>query len=68
MEQEAEKERLISTGEGFDQDPACEDTTNHGRKVTVCYCSSDQCNKSNNTSSNKFIIVAIVTALWSFCS
>ena len=64
LEHEAEKERLVSIGEGIDEDPACEDTTCHGRKV--CYCSTDQCNLSSNQISDKFMIVAAVTTLWSF--
>jgi hypothetical protein len=37
------KERL-----DMSEDPACIDTTHHGRKVHVCICSTDQCNKGVN--------------------
>ncbi len=27
-------------------DPACHATTDHGRKVKVCYCTQDECNNA----------------------
>lgn len=44
LEKEAAKERLRVSGEGVDVDTACYDSVHNGRPVSICHCSTDQCN------------------------
>ncbi len=56
------KARAEATGDSLDGgDPACRDTTDHGRKVRVCYCTGDRCNAAGKTSSSWAAAAAAAT-------
>ena len=65
LEKEAEKERVQARGDSIGADPSCYETTDKGRKVSICLCSTDMCNAApnDNGAGAKMAFAAIITLL-----
>ena len=69
LEKEAEKERRKARGESMAVDPACYESTDKGRKVNICLCSTDMCNAATTattaagTGATKLAFAAMTTVL-----
>ena len=66
LEKEAEKERVLARGDNIGADPSCYESTDKGRKVSICLCSTDMCNTASDNSNGagaKLAFAAMITLL-----
>ena len=56
---------MVSRGDSIGADPSCYETTDKGRKVSICLCSTDMCNAApnDNGAGAKLAFAAIITLL-----
>ena len=50
-----------------DEDPTCYDTTDNGRKVRVCICTTDKCNSSRKLTKNHWLMTLTLTLTAMVC-
>ena len=52
-------------GDDIGDDPSCYESTDKGRKVSICLCSTDMCNTAsdNNSAGAKLAFAAMITLL-----
>ena len=63
LEKEAEKERILARGDDIGADPSCYESTDKGRKVNICLCSTDMCNGASDNGAGAKLAFAAITAL-----